>query len=153
MKILFLFGGGKTSAEALVFEESYSKRISHTNTVEKLCVTSKGKTKEEIQNSETSSMLQSIKASDFVILLDERGKKLSSPQFSTLLERAEQDGKRIVIVVGGSYGVTDELRNKANQIVSFSDMIFPHDLARIMAMEQVYRATQIRKGTPYHHAD
>lgn len=151
MKILFLFGGGKPSCETLELEESYSKRISHTNTLEKQYVTSKGKTKDEIQNSETSSMLQTIKSSDFVILFDERGKKLSSPQFSTLVERAEQDGKRIVIIVGGSYGVANEMRNKANQIVSFSDMVFPHDLARIMAMEQVYRAIQIRKGSPYHH--
>lgn len=153
MKFLFLFGGGDTSDDTLHLEDSYITRISHTNSIERRNVTSKGRTPIEIRSSETAALQATIKPTDFVILFDERGKKLSSPQFSKLLERAELDGKRVVVIVGGAYGVDEEIRTRAQQVVSFSDMIFPHDLARVMAIEQVYRGLQIIKGSPYHHAD
>lgn len=153
MKFLFLFGGGNASSDTIDLEDSYCTRVARTENVERKNVTSKGKTPEEIKNSESTAMLISIKPTDFVIALDERGKKMSSEKFSELLDRAELDGKRVVVIVGGAYGMNDELRQRANALVAFSDMIFPHDLARIMAIEQVYRGLAIRKGSPYHHAN
>lgn len=153
MKFLFLFGGGKADEDAQHLLDSYRIKISRTNDVEERIITGKGKTPNELRDGESTAILIAIKPTDFVIIFDERGKKMSSEKFAELLERAEQDGKRVVVVVGGAYGMNDELRNRAQQVVAFSDMIFPHDLARIMSLEQVYRGLAIRKGSPYHHAN
>ncbi len=153
MKILFLFGGGNSSIESKDLEDSYLLKISRTEDMEIKTINSKGKTPDEIKNSESTAMLITTKSSDYVIVFDERGKKLSSEKFSDLLNKSELEGKRLVAIVGGAYGVNDELRNRANAIVAFSDMIFPHDLARIMAIEQTYRGLAIRKGSPYHHVN
>ncbi len=152
MKFLFLFGGGKWDEDALPLKDAYTTKLARTENVEERLITGKGKTPTELRDGESTAMLITIKPSDFLIIFDERGKKLSSERFADLLSRAEQDGKRIVIAVGGAYGMNDALRERAQQVVAFSDMIFPHDLARIMAMEQVYRGLGIRKGSPYHHA-
>ncbi len=153
MKILFLFGGGSASPETTELENFYYNKVLRTETLERKTINSKGKTSSEIKNSESTAMLITIKTTDFVILFDERGKKVSSEKYSEIIERAEIEGKRVVIIVGGAYGVNDELRERANFIIAFSDMIFPHDLARIMAIEQLYRALSIKKGSPYHHAN
>lgn len=152
MKFLFLFGGGKWDADALPLKDAYTTKIGRTETLEERLITGKGKTPDELRDGESTAMLITMKPTDYVIVFDERGKKLSSEKFAELLERAEQDGKRVVVAVGGAYGMNDEVRARAQNIVAFSDMIFPHDLARIMAMEQVYRGLAIRKGSPYHHA-
>lgn len=152
MKLLFLFGGGKWSSEAQDLALSYTAKISRTESVEEKLVLSKWNTPKDIRDGESTAMLVATKPTDFLIVFDERGKKMSSEQFSSLLDRGEQEGKRVVITVGGAYGMNDELRARAQHIVSFGDMIFPHDLARIMAMEQVYRGLAIRNGSPYHHA-
>lgn len=153
MKFLFLFGGGKWDTDALPLKNSYTTKLSRTETLEERLITGKGKTPDELRDGESTAMLITMKPTDHVIVFDERGKKVSSEQFAAMLSRAEQDGKRVVIAVGGAYGMNDEVRTRAQNVVAFSDMIFPHDLARIMAMEQVYRGLAIRKGSPYHHAN
>jgi 23S rRNA (pseudouridine1915-N3)-methyltransferase len=153
MKILFLFGGGKWDNDALLLKDSYTVKIARTASIEERLITGKGKTPDELRDGESTAMLITMKPTDYVIVFDERGKKVSSEKFAELLERAEQDGKRVVVAVGGAYGMNDEVRARAQNIVAFSDMIFPHDLARIMAMEQVYRGLAIQKGSPYHHAN
>ena len=88
---------------------------------------------------------------DFVICCDERGKNISSPEYSSLLEKAFVDGRDVVILIGGAYGFSDEVREKANFVWSFSKLVFPHMIARLMVVEQIYRASQIAVGGPYHH--
>ena len=88
---------------------------------------------------------------EFVIVCDERGKNISSPEFSGLMEKAFVSGKEIVILIGGAYGFNDFVREKADFVWSFSKLVFPHGIARIMATEQIYRASQIAEGRPYHH--
>ena len=90
-------------------------------------------------------------ANEFVICLDERGKNISSDEYSRLLERAFADGKEVVILIGGAYGFDDEVRKRADFVWSFSKLVFPHLLARVMAVEQTYRASQILQNRPYHH--
>ncbi len=87
----------------------------------------------------------------FVIVLDERGKNLSSPEFSQLVERKLTDGAQIIIVIGGPYGFSDEFRAEADLLWSFSRLVFPHELMRLYLIEQVYRAQEIRNGGKYHH--
>jgi len=91
------------------------------------------------------------KQKDFVICCDERGKNISSDEYSALLSQAFLDGKDIVILIGGAYGFSDFVRERADFVWSFSKLVFPHMIARVMVVEQTYRAAQIEKGTPYHH--
>jgi len=88
---------------------------------------------------------------EFLIILDERGKNLSSPEFSSLVDRKMTEGQQIIIVIGGPYGFTDDFRAQADFVWSFSRLVFPHELMRLYLIEQIYRAQEIYKGSNYHH--
>ncbi len=88
---------------------------------------------------------------ELVICCDERGENISSPEFSQLLEKGFANGKEIVILIGGAYGFSPEFREKSDFVWSFSKLVFPHMIARLVVTEQVYRASQIMSGRPYHH--
>lgn len=88
---------------------------------------------------------------EFVICCDERGENISSDEYSALLEKAFANGREVVILIGGAYGFAPEVREKADFIWGFSRLVFPHMIARIIATEQIYRASQIAVGGPYHH--
>ena len=88
---------------------------------------------------------------EFVICCDERGKNISSPEFSSLISNAFLNGREVVILIGGAYGFTDSVREKADFVWSFSKLVFPHGLFRTMVVEQIYRASQIAINGPYHH--
>lgn len=92
-----------------------------------------------------------FKADQYVILLDERGENISSPELSQRLEDVFLSGKQVVIIIGGAFGVTEETRNKADFVWSISKLVFPHELMRVMLSEQVYRAQEISRGGKYHH--
>ena len=89
---------------------------------------------------------------EFVICCDERGQNISSDEYSACLERAFADGREVVILIGGAYGFTDTVRERVNMVWSFSRLVFPHQLFRVMVAEQIYRAQEIAKGGHYHHA-
>ena len=106
----------------------------------------------EKKDADDTSVLKRIHADDVVLLFDERGKMRSSEDFAALFDRAKQDGvKRVVLIVGGAYGVGDAVRARADHTLAFSPMVFPHQLARVMALEQTYRALSILAGSKYHH--
>lgn len=88
---------------------------------------------------------------EFVICCDERGKNISSDEYSEVLLKAFANGREVVILIGGAYGFSPEVREKADFVWSFSKLVFPHALARVIAVEQIYRASQIAVGGPYHH--
>ncbi|MBQ2660152.1 23S rRNA (pseudouridine(1915)-N(3))-methyltransferase RlmH [Candidatus Saccharibacteria bacterium] len=90
-------------------------------------------------------------AEDFVILADERGENISSPEFSRKLDAAFNHGKNVVVLVGGAFGFDESARGKADFLWSFSKLVFPHMIARLIAVEQIYRAQEIRNGGRYHH--
>ena len=92
-----------------------------------------------------------FKASDYVILLDERGENISSPELSQKLGGAFISGKQVTIIIGGAYGVSQEVREKANFVWSISNLVFPHELMRVLLAEQIYRAQEIYRGSKYHH--
>jgi 23S rRNA (pseudouridine1915-N3)-methyltransferase len=86
-----------------------------------------------------------------LIVLDERGKSLDSPEFAALLARLRDDGRRdLVIAIGGADGFDPEVRQKADAVVSFGKMTWPHQMVRVKLAEQLYRATTILSGHPYH---
>ena len=100
---------------------------------------------------ESQRILLRINASDYVILLDERGESIDSPELSTLLRKILESSKDVVIVIGGAYGVDDTVMNRANFAWSLSRLVFPHQLVRLILTEQLYRAQEIASGNPYHH--
>lgn len=87
----------------------------------------------------------------YVILLDERGKNLSSPELSGILSQQFVNSREVVIIIGGAFGVSEEIRQKSNLVWSFSRLVFPHQLVRAILAEQVYRAQEIWNGGKYHH--
>lgn len=89
---------------------------------------------------------------ELVICCDERGENISSDEFSEKLEKAFASAKEVVILVGGAYGFEPEVREQADFVWSFSKLVFPHMIARLLAVEQIYRAQEIAHGGKYHHA-
>ena len=88
---------------------------------------------------------------DYVICCDERGENISSDEYSQRLEKAFMYGNDVVILIGGAYGFPEFVRRKAGFVWSFSRLVFPHIMARIIVTEQTYRASQIAMGGKYHH--
>ncbi|MBR2803116.1 23S rRNA (pseudouridine(1915)-N(3))-methyltransferase RlmH [Candidatus Saccharibacteria bacterium] len=91
------------------------------------------------------------RAREYVICCDERGKNISSPEYARLLSNNLTTGKDIIILIGGAYGFTEDVRQKSDFVWSFSNLVFPHMLARLIVTEQIYRASEIAKGSHYHH--
>ena len=88
---------------------------------------------------------------DYVICCDERGENISSPEYSQRLNNAFVGGKDVVILIGGAYGFDQTVRERADFVWSFSKLVFPHQIFRVMIVEQIYRASEIMKGSGYHH--
>ena len=98
-------------------------------------------------------LLKSLDKKTFVILLDERGERFSSVQFARILEKKMVEGnKDLVFIIGGAFGVSEEIYRRADRVISLSSMTFSHQVVRILLMEQLYRALTIIHGEPYHHA-
>lgn len=89
---------------------------------------------------------------DFVIILDEKGEIISSPELSTRLERCFNSSRDVVMIIGGAYGIDPKYHEKAGLVWSISKLVFPHELMRVVLAEQIYRAYSISVGNHYHHA-
>lgn len=101
---------------------------------------------------EGKALLASLESSDHVVLLDEHGTERTSMDFSQWLQRRMASGcKRLVFVVGGPYGFSQEVYDRANEKISLSKMTFPHELVRLIFVEQLYRGFTILRHEPYHH--
>ena len=105
------------------------------------------------QAAEAQLLLSALPDGATVVALDERGKTMNSPRFAEMLGRYRDDGARdCVFVIGGADGLTEPVRARANMLLSFGTMVWPHMLARVMLAEQLYRAATILTGGPYHRA-
>ena len=101
---------------------------------------------------EAELIFSKLNNSDYVILLDEKGKQLSSSAFAGELQSLmNQSIKQIAFVIGGPYGFSDEVYKRANRKLSLSEMTFTHQMVRLFLIEQIYRAFAILQGKPYHH--
>jgi 23S rRNA (pseudouridine1915-N3)-methyltransferase len=106
---------------------------------------------EEVKEREAKEILKKLNAFDFVIALDERGKRLTSEKFAELLGTRMTSGTRSVcILIGGAYGFAESVRQQADYVLSLSDLTLPHQLARLVVVEQCYRAFTMMKGIRYH---
>ncbi len=106
---------------------------------------------ENIKNKEGEGILKHIKDGTYVIALDIQGEMLSSEKFAEKLDKLALQGKStIVFIIGGSLGLSEEVIKKAHMKLSFSPMTFPHQLMKVILLEQIYRGFRINRGEPYH---
>ncbi len=95
--------------------------------------------------------LGEVSSSDYLVAMDEHGKKLSSVGLAEFIEsRANASTKNLCFFIGGPDGISAEVKSRANLVLSLSDMTFPHELAQAMVLEQLYRASSINRNEPYH---
>ena len=107
---------------------------------------------DEQKRVEGAEILRLLQSSDRLVLLDERGKELTSRAFASYMEKAMASGlRRLVFLIGGPYGFSEEVYGLADDQVSLSKMTFSHQMVRLFAVEQLYRAQTILRGEPYHH--
>lgn len=133
----------------------YVKRIGHympfaVKVIPELKST-KSLTEEQQKTKEGEMILRNVSSSDVLILLDEHGKEFRSIEFASWLAKKRNGGKNLVFVIGGPYGFSKEVYDRANEMVSLSKMTFSHQMVRLIFVEQLYRACTIIKGEPYHH--
>ena len=108
--------------------------------------------REEIRSREGAKILEHLRPADYLVLLDERGKRMTSLKFADLMEQRQQrSGQRVVFLVGGAYGASAQVKSRADLVLSFSDMTLSHQLIRLFFVEQLYRAMTILKNQPYHN--
>lgn len=107
---------------------------------------------EQQKSQEGALILNALTATDCLIIMDERGKEYTSREFSTFIsDKMTSLPGRLVFAIGGPYGFSPEVYSRANSKISLSKMTLPHELARVMLLEQLYRAMAIMRGEPYHH--
>ena len=147
--ITFLFAGGKTEADLDSAFLHYSSKLNKIADSKIVFINSKEKTPEKIKKDESEKILNNLNKSSFVILFDETGKIGDSFEYAKVIQSSPFSD--IIIIVGGSYGVSDQVKNQCHKAISFGKMVFPHQLARLMAIEQTYRGLLINKGSDYHH--
>lgn len=105
----------------------------------------------DIEN-ESIAIVKAVDGIDLVFLLDERGTSFSSPQLAESIERAQNTSvKKIAVIIGGAYGVNRSVIDRANVTLSLSRLVLPHQIVRLIIVEQIYRSYAILSGSSYHH--
>ena len=106
----------------------------------------------DLRRKEADTILDWLEKDDYLVLLDEKGKSLSSEGLATFLQtRANESTKKIVFLIGGAFGVDEKVKKRAQLVWSLSSLVFPHQLVRLILAEQLYRAATIIRNEKYHH--
>ncbi|WP_199731567.1 23S rRNA (pseudouridine(1915)-N(3))-methyltransferase RlmH [Leucobacter sp. OH1287] len=150
MTIRILAVGKKSESWIQPGIERYEKRLRKPWNLNWQFLAHSALAEEAARTQESDRILAKLKPDEFVILLDERGKMLSSPGLAKQLS-AQLGFAEITLVIGGAYGVDERIRQRANLVWSLSELVFPHQLVRLIVVEQLYRAAEISAGRPYHH--
>mgnify|MGYP002620022864 CR=1 FL=1 len=157
MKTTLILVGKTNDVHISALCDEYVSRLSHYNLGFSITVipdlkNTKNMSVSQQKISECGSILKQIQPGDYVVLLDEHGKELDSITFSKWINtKMNTVSKRLVFVIGGPYGFSEEMYARANEKLSLSKMTFSHQMFRLIFIEQVYRAMTILKGEPYHH--
>jgi len=156
MNITLLMIGNTSEAFVLDGYEVFMKRLKHYVKVKEVIIPDVKERKhlnaEQIKEKEAALILEKLAASNFSVLLDERGKEFSSVEFATFLQKTMNAGTReLFFIIGGAYGVAESVKQKADLTVSLSRMTFTHQVIRLLFAEQLYRAMTILKNEPYHN--
>jgi 23S rRNA (pseudouridine1915-N3)-methyltransferase len=137
--------------------ELFTKRISNYYTVEwNILPTPKNAamlSEMDLKKKEGEMITGFLQKEDWLVLLDETGKMLTSEELANFIQqRANESTKNIVFLIGGAYGVSEAVKQRANYVWSLSKLVFPHQLVRLILAEQVYRACSINRNEKYHHS-
>lgn len=148
---------GKTNSQPLIkMTDDYVERIGHFTPFSIEVIpelrNARSLSFEQQKEREAQDILQRLKPSDYVILLDEHGEEFTSMQFSRYIQKTNNRGAaRVVYVIGGPYGFAPAVYERANHKISLSKMTFSHQMIRLLFVEQFYRAHTILNNMPYHH--
>ena len=149
MKLNLLYVSSQKNKSALFLEDDLVKRIKSPLKLElkKIFCKTESNNIEQQKNFESEQIKKFLNKDNFLFCFDKNGDKLSSENFSDFLFKQTKD---IDFVIGGSFGISKKLLDSSNKVISFSDMEFSHDIFRLMAIEQIYRAQCIFNNHPYH---
>lgn len=155
MKITLLVVGKTTDTHIELLIQEYQKRLAHyipfnIQVIPELKNT-KALTPEQQKQTEGELILRTINSSTDLVLLDEHGKEFRSIEFADYVQKRMSSGRDVVFVVGGPYGFSEAVNQRANGKISLSKMTFSHQMVRLFFVEQLYRAMTILRGEPYHH--
>ncbi len=155
MKIKVVWIGATKNDHLRQLIDMYHKRLSHycNIDVEEIRKIKKIKNPMQIRQSETKVLREAIKPGDFVVVLDESGNAMSSKELSVFLQKKmNESSPGITFLIGGAYGWESSIFDSANIVLSLSKMTLTHDIARLILLEQLYRAFSILSGEKYHNA-
>ena len=155
MKLVLMICASAKEEWAREARTLYQKKISAVMPLEIKELKLKKSSREEREKKKTSDsegILAELKSDDFVLLFDERGQALTSKEFSKQIQNVLNSGKkRLIFIIGGAYGVNEQVMARANLKVSLSKMVFNHLVAELVVLEQIYRGFAILKNLPYHN--
>ena len=155
MKILLMTLGKTTDARLSALIDDYQQRLKHYIPFEFVVVpdikNAKSLTQDQLKTAEGEAILARLTPAMDVILLDEHGREFRSIEYADFLQRKMAAGRDLVLIIGGAYGFSQAVYDRANGKISLSQMTFSHQMIRLMAIEQIYRAMTILRGEPYHH--
>ncbi|SBW02573.1 23S rRNA (pseudouridine(1915)-N(3))-methyltransferase RlmH [uncultured Dysgonomonas sp.] len=156
MKITLLVIGKTDAGYFIDAVGEYQKRLEHYIPFEIQVIpdikNTKSLTADQQKEKEGELILRNLQAGDYLVLLDDKGKEYTSVQFATYIEKKTHTvAKRLVFLIGGPYGFSQSVYNKANEKLTLSRMTFSHQMVRLIFVEQLYRAMTILNNEPYHH--
>ena len=155
MKIQLLITGKTTDARLVSLIDDYRERLKHYVPFELVVLpdlkNAKALSEEQVKAAEGEAMLRFFTPAMDVVLLDEHGREFRSVEFADWLQKKMASGRDLTLVIGGPYGFSKDVYARANGKLSLSRMTFSHQMIRVMAIEQIYRAMTILRGEPYHH--
>ncbi len=155
MKTILLQVGKTANKHIQALLDDYQERISHYLPFELITIpelrNTKNFTPQQQKQAEGELIMRQLQPADHVVLLDEHGLQLRSLQLAQWLERKQSTLRRLVFVIGGPYGFSPDVYQRAQEQLSLSSLTFSHQMVRLVFTEQLYRACTIIKGEPYHH--
>jgi 23S rRNA (pseudouridine1915-N3)-methyltransferase len=155
MRITLLTVGKTTDPRLASLIEDYRQRLTHYVPFEWVVLpdlkNAKALSEEQVKAAEGEMILRALTPSMDVVLLDEHGKEMRSIEYADWLQKKMSSGRDLTLIIGGPYGFSPAVYERANGKLSISQMTFSHQMIRIMVIEQIYRAMTILRGEPYHH--
>ena len=155
MKTILLLVGKTIDKHFAAGINDYAARIAHYMPFEIITIpelkNTKSLSEEQQKTMEGELIMKQLQPSDTVVIMDEHGKEYRSIEYARWLEQKRNTARRLVFIIGGPYGFSPKVYERADEKISLSKMTFSHQMVRLIMTEQIYRACTIIKGEPYHH--
>lgn len=155
MKTILLLVGKTVGKHFIAGINDYTERITHYMPFEIVTIpelkNTKHLTEQQQKQMEGELIIKQLQPTDTIVLLDEKGYEFRSIEMARWLEQKQQTSRRLIFIIGGPYGFSQEIYSRANELISLSKLTFSHQMVRMIFTEQLYRACTIIKGEPYHH--